>query len=120
MINNANYETQKDEIELLKNILYEKMTVLEEMPHFVIQIDLNPDVVEETILNFIVTFTLIPEYPEKEPVIEIEETTNNLPSSKITKLKEDIMIFCQENFGMPMIYQIYEMIKVIGLIFIVK
>jgi hypothetical protein len=115
MINNPNYETQKDEIELLRNILFEKMTVLEEMPQFVIQIDLNPDIVEETILNFIITSTLIPEYPEKEPQIEIEETTNNLPSSKITKLKEEIAKFCQENCGMPMIYQIYEMIKVIDL-----
>lgn len=118
MINNANYETQKDEIELLKNILFDEMTVLEEMPHFVVQIDLNPDIVEESILNFIISFTLIPEYPEKEPEIEIEETTNNLPSSKISKLKEDISNFCQENFGMPMIYQIYEMIKVIGLYFL--
>lgn len=114
MINNPNYETQKDEIELLKNILFEKMTILEEMPNFVVQIDLNPDIVEESILNFIITFTLITEYPEKEPEIDIEETTNNLPSSKITKLKEDIASFCQENFGMPMIYQIYEMIKVRG------
>jgi len=113
MIENPNYETQKDEIELLKNILFEKMTVIEELPHFVIQIDLCPDIIEENILDFIITFTLIPEYPDKEPTIEIEETTNNLPSSKILKLKEDIRNFCQENFGMPMIYQIYEMIKVI-------
>lgn len=120
MINNANYEIQKDEIELLKNILFEKMTVLEEMPHIVVQIDLNPDIVEESILNFIITFTMIPEYPEKEPEMEIEETTNNLPSSKITKLKEDITIFCQENFGMPMIYQIYEMIKVKGITSLIK
>jgi len=115
MINNPNYETQKDEIELLRNILFEKMTVLEEMPQFIIQIDLNPDIVEEAILNFIITSTLIPEYPEKEPQIEIEETTNNLPSSKISKLKEEIANFCKENCGMPMIYQIYEMIKVIDL-----
>lgn len=113
MIENPNYDTQKDEIELLKNILFEKMTILEELPHFVIQIDLSPDILEENILDFIITFTLIPEYPDKDPMIEIEETTNNLPSSKIAKLKEDIANFCQENFGMPMIYQIYEMIKVI-------
>lgn len=115
MINNPNYETQKDEIELLRNILFEKMIVLEEMPQFVVQIDLDPDIVEESILNFIITFTLTAEYPDKEPQIEIEETTNNLPSLKITKLKEEIALFCQDNFGMPMIYQIYEMIKVIDL-----
>ena len=88
------------------------MTVLEEMPHFVVQIDLTPDVVEETILNFIITFTLMPEYPEMEPEFKLEETTNNLPSAKIAKLIEDIHLFCKENIGMPMIYQIYEMIKV--------
>lgn len=112
MINNPNYEAQKDEIELLKNILFEKMTILEEMPHFVVQIDLDPDITEESILSFVITFTLVKDYPEAEPIITIEETTNNLPSSKITKLKEEICAFCKENIGMPMVYQIYEMIKV--------
>jgi hypothetical protein len=89
------------------------MTIIEEMPHFVVQIDLEPDILEESILSFIITFTLIPEYPEKEPIINIEETSNNLPSSKISKFREEISNFCSENYGMPMIYQIYEMIKVI-------
>lgn len=112
MINNPNHETQKDEIELLKNILFEKMTILEEMPLYVVEIDLNPDVTEEPILSFNIKFTLIKEYPESEPLVEIEDLTSQLPSSKISKLKEDISLYCQENIGMPMIYQIYEMIKV--------
>ena len=64
------------------------------------------------ILSISIKINLIPEYPDTEPVVEIEETSNILPSLKITKLKEEITEFSKENFGMPMVYQIYEMIKV--------
>ena len=112
MIDNPNYETHKDEVELLKNILFDKLTIEEEEPLFILNIEIEPDVQEEPKLFFSIKINLIPEYPDTEPVVEIEETSNILPSLKITKLKEEITEFSKENFGMPMVYQIYEMIKV--------
>jgi len=112
MIDNPNYETHKDEVELLKNILFDKLTIEEEEPLFILNIEIEPDVQEEPKLFFSIKIKLIPEYPDTEPVVEIEETSNILPSLKITKLKEEITEFSKENFGMPMVYQIYEMIKV--------
>lgn len=119
MNDNPNYETQKDEIELLKNILFDKMTIEEEIPEFVLNIDIEPDVQEDPKLNFIITIKLVSEYPDVEPNVEIEETSNILASSKIEKLKEEISEFSKENFGMPMVYQIYEMIKVKKIIFFI-
>ena len=112
MKNNLNYETHKDEVELLKNILFDKMRIEEELPEFVLHIDIVPDVQEVPKLTFIVKINLLPEYPDTEPTVEIEETTNILASSKIYKLKEEISEFSKENYGLPMVYQIYEMIKV--------
>ncbi len=112
MIDNPNYETQKDEVELLKNILFDKMIIEEEEPIFILAIDVEPDVQDEPKLFFSIKIKLIPEYPDKETIVEIEETSNILPSSKIIKLKEEISLYSKENLGMPMIYQIYEMIKV--------
>lgn len=112
MIDSPNYDTQKDEVELLRNILFDKLTIEEEEPLFILNIEVQPDVQEETKLFFTIKITLIPEYPDKETTVEIEETSNILPSSKISKLKEEISLYSNENLGMPMIYQIYEMIKV--------
>lgn len=113
MNDNPNYEAHKDEVELLKNILFDKMTIEEEFPEFILGIEIEPDVQEDPKLNFSVNIKLIPEYPETEqPVVEIVDNSNILASSKIGKLKEDISDFSKENFGMPMVYQIYEMIKV--------
>jgi len=118
MKNNPNYETQKDEVELLKNILFDKMRIEEELPEFVLHIDIVPDVQEEQPpkLIFVIKIKLMPEYPDSEPTVEIEETTNILASSKIHKLKEEISEFSKDMYGMPMVYQIYEIIKVKKLI----
>lgn len=117
MSDNPNYETHKDEVELLKNILFDKLTIEEELPEFILNIDIEPDVQEEPKLFFSIKIKLISEYPDCEPEVEIEETTNILASSKIIKLKEEISEFSKENFGMPMAYQIYEMIKVFNILY---
>ena len=38
-----NYEQQLEEIEILKNILPEKVTILKESPNFIIQIEIAGD-----------------------------------------------------------------------------
>ena len=112
MIENPNYETQKDEIKLLKNILFEKLTIEEELPEFVLNFEIEPDVNEDPKLSFFTKIKFTAEYPDTEPIIEIDDLSNILASSKLNKLKEEIFQFSKENYGMPMVYQIYEMIKV--------
>jgi hypothetical protein len=112
MISNANYENHKDEVELLKNILFEKLNILEESPNYSLEIKVDPDVNEDPKLNFSIKFTLPDEYPNCGPTYEITDLSNYLASSKIKTFSENtIKSFIEENSGMPMIYQIYEMVK---------
>ena len=110
-MSNANYETQKDEVELLKNILFEQITFIEELPKFIIIISIIPDSVEDPKLNFTLKFTLPEEYPNSSPIYEVNDLSNYLASSKIKMLLEEIKVFVEENMSMPMMYQIYEMVK---------
>lgn len=114
MINNANYETQKDEVELLKNILFEQFKMIQEHPNFIFEIKIIPDVVEDPRLNLIAKFTMTDEYPNGEPLFEVNDLSNYLASSKIKILTEKIKGLIAENFGMPMIYQLQEAIKEFG------
>ena len=86
MIENPNYETQKDEIELLTNILFDRMVIEEELPEYKLNIEIEPDVQEEPKLFFNVKIKLIAEYPDIAPIVEIEDTSNILATSKILKL----------------------------------
>jgi hypothetical protein len=112
MISNANFENHKDEVELLKNILFEKLNILEESPNFCLEIKIDPDVIEEPKLNFNIKFTLPDDYPNCGPNYEISDLSNYLASSKIKTFSENnIKTLIEENLGMPMMYQIYEMVK---------
>ena len=111
MISDSNYEAHKDEVELLTNILFEQLTIKEESPQYILEVKIVPDVVEEPKLNFLVRFVLPGKYPDVSPIFEVNDLSNYLPSSRIKSLYEEIKTFVQENIGMPMIYQIYEMVK---------
>jgi hypothetical protein len=112
MISNSNYDTHKDEVELLKNILFEQMTILEESPNFILEVSITPDVTNDPKLNFIAKFILPDDYPNCGPTLEITDLSNRLATSKIKTFAEtNIKTYVDENQGMPMIYQIYEMVK---------
>jgi hypothetical protein len=111
MISDSNYEAHKDEVELLTNILFEQLHIVEDSPQYILEIKVTPDVVEEPKLDFMVKFTLPSEYPNASPIFEINDSSNHLASSKIKSLIETIKTFVEENLGMPMVYQIYEMVK---------
>jgi hypothetical protein len=114
MISNENYEAQKDEIELLKNILFELLSITAESPNFKLEISISPDVVEEPKLKFKLNLNLPDEYPNHGPIFEVLDLSNYLASSKIKTVGEKIKIFVEENLGMPMMYQIYEIVKEFG------
>lgn len=111
MISDSNHEAHKDEVELLTNILFEQLQIIEDSPQYILEIKVTPDVIDEPKLDFILKFTLPSEYPNASPNFEINDISNHLASSKIKSLLENIKIFVQENLGMPMVYQIYEMVK---------
>jgi hypothetical protein len=113
MINtkNENYEAQKDEVELLKNILFEQLEVLEEVP-FILEITIKPDIVENPIISLKVKVSLLNDYPNIEPKYDITDESNRLPSIRLKQLNEDIKSLLGDNLGFPVVYQMYELIKV--------
>jgi len=111
MISYKNYEMQKDEIELLRNILFDQLKIIEEISSFVFEISIQPDIIESPNLKFILKISLPNEYPDIIPIYELTDVSNYIASSKVKKLNDKIKEFAQENLGMPMIYQIYELVK---------
>ena len=108
-----NYEQQLEEIEILKNILPEKVTVLEDDPNFIIQIEIEGDNLnqEESYKTFYLEVSLNDDYPEKSPSIKISEENNNIDDEKKEKIMKKLYEYCLENIGMPVIYQLYEIMK---------
>jgi hypothetical protein len=109
-MNHANYESHKDEIEMLKNIAFDELKIIEDSPIFKLELTLKADISEPKIL-LKTNIDLIEEYPDKRPLIEITDSSNYLPSKNIKNMITKIYEFIEENIGMPVIYQIYEMLK---------
>ena len=108
-----NYEQQLEEIDILKNILPEKVKILQESPNFIIQIEIEGDNQnqEESYKTFYLEVTLNNDYPEKSPKIKITEENNNLNEENKEIIMKKLDECCQENLGMPVIYQLYEIMK---------
>jgi len=102
-----NREQQQEEIDLLQNIIFDKMKIVESEPNFKIFMDIKSDVSDPK-MDFHLTVTLNEEYPNKEPSFELLEVNNFLASSKVKELEEKISSLCEEYINMPMIYQMYE------------
>jgi len=113
MISNINHDSHKEEIELLQNILFEQITIVEDASLFELEISIKLDS-ENPKLEFDLKIKLPEEYPNTHPIYEVTEKSNILPSSKIKILYEKIKDFAEENSGFPMIYQIYEIVKDFG------
>jgi uncharacterized protein (UPF0216 family) len=113
MINtkSENYETQKDEVELLKNILFEQLEVLDEVP-FILEISIRPDITEDPQIHLKLKTTFIDDYPNVEPKYDIYDESNCLPSNKLKQLNESLRTLLTDNIGFPVVYQMYELIKV--------
>jgi hypothetical protein len=110
-MNHSNWDTQNDEIELLKNILFDQLEVKEEVPLFTFDVTINCDEVPDPKLNLVLSFTLPEQYPDCEPKVEINDKSLYLATTKLKLLSEKIKTYCSENLSMPMIYQVYEISK---------
>ena len=104
-----NYDQQIEEIELLKNIIPEKITILKEEPNFNIQIEIEANDTEDPIKTFILIIYLNYNYPEQAPEFKIYEINNNLSDKSENNIKNKLIEYCNENKGFPVIYQLYEM-----------
>lgn len=111
-MNNSNHEVQKDEIELLKNILFDRLTITSEHPNFHLEISCKPDIVDEPKLDMIMNVSVPDNYPDTELNIEVYDNSNLLASTKIKSLISNMHDYMLENLSMPMIYQLYEILKV--------
>jgi hypothetical protein len=108
MSDNPNYEQQKDEIDLLQNILFDKMNIENEDP-FEITANITANI-ENPKMEFLLKIKLNNEYPDKSPEFTLIEENNYLSSSKLNDLIEKLKQICNEYIGMPVMYQLYETI----------
>ena len=76
---NPNYEQQQEEIEVLQNILPEKVTIVKSSPNYDIQIEIEGDNPEkdEPFKTFYLEVFLNNYYPEKPPRLKIYEANEN-------------------------------------------
>ena len=115
MIYNPNYDTQKDEIEILSNILFEQIKIIKEEPFYEFEIQIIPDAINEepSKIKIIFSVTFNNEYPNSLPKFDIVDKSHYVSSKDINMLKDKIIKYhTEESIGMPVIYQAYEMIKV--------
>ena len=102
-------DQQQDEIDLLQNIIFDKMKIIESEPNFIIFMEIKSDIPEPK-MKFHLTVTLNDEYPDKEPTFELLEVNNFLASAKVKDLETKLSALCTEYISMPMMYQMYECI----------
>ena len=105
---NPNYEQQKDEIDLLQNILFDKMNIESESP-FKISANITANI-DDPKMEFHLIITLNNEYPDKSPDFQLTEENYYLSSTKLNELIEKLKQTCIEYLGMPVMYQLYETI----------
>ena len=103
-----NYDQQIDEIELLKNIIPEKIEILKEEPNFNIKIEIVGNNTDKPKKTFILIIYLNYYYPEKAPRFKIYEINNYLNERRKNTIEDKLTQFCNENIGLPIIYQLYE------------
>ena len=108
-----NYEQQEEEIEVLKNILPEKVTVLKSEPNFKIQIEIEGENngEEEPFKTFYLEIFLNNSYPEKAPRFKVYEANDCLNDKRKDMLIKKLDEYCRDNEGISMIYQLYEIVK---------
>ena len=102
-------DQQQDEVDLLQNIIFDKMKIIESEPNFIIFMEIKSDI-EEPKMKFHLTVTLNDEYPDKEPTFKLLEVNNFLASAKVKDLETKLSALCTEYISMPMMYQMYECI----------
>ena len=101
------YDEQNEEIELLKNIIPDRLTVESDDPNYVLDINVissseNPE--KEYILKIYLNYF----YPEKSPRFEFYEKNDFLQENRKKEIISRLKKVLEENLGCTTIYQLYE------------
>ena len=101
------YEEQKEEIELLQNIIPDLLTIQAEEPNYILEITVkssidNPE--KEYKLKIYLNYF----YPEKSPRFEFYEINDFLQEKRKQEAISKLNKILEENVGMGVLYQLYE------------
>ena len=101
------YEEQKEEIELLQNIIPDRLTIQSDKPNYILDITIissmeNPE--KEYKLKIYLNYF----YPEKSPRFEFYEVNDFLQEKRKTEIISELNKILEENVGMGILYQLYE------------
>ena len=101
------YEEQKEEIELLQNIIPDLLTIQAEEPNYILEITVkssidNPE--KEYKLKIYLNYF----YPEKSPRFEFYEINDFLQEKRKQEAISKLNKILEENAGMGVLYQLYE------------
>ena len=102
------YDQQLEEIELLKNIIPEKIEILKEEPFFSLKIEIIGNTEGDSKKIFRLNLDLNYDYPEQSLKFKFYEINNNLSDRRKNIIDQKLNQCCEENKGFPVIYQLYE------------
>ena len=105
--NSPHYEEQKEEIELLQNIIPDRLKIITEEPNYILEIIIkssleNPE--KEYRLKIYLNYF----YPEKSPRFEFYEINDFLQEERKKEAISELKKLIEENVGMGILYQLYE------------
>ena len=101
------YEEQKEEIELLQNIIPDRLNIISEEPNYILEISVqssleNPE--KEYKLKIYLNYF----YPEKSPRFEFYEINDFLQENRRKEAISELNKVIEENVGIGILYQLYE------------
>ena len=101
------YEEQKEEIELLQNIIPDRLNIISEEPNYILEISVqssleNPE--KEYKLKIYLNYF----YPEKSPRFEFDEINDFLQENRRKEAISELNKVIEENVGIGILYQLYE------------
>ena len=108
--NSPHYEEQKEEIELLQNIIPDRLKILSEEPNYILEIIIKSSL-ENPEKEYRLKIYLNHFYPEKSPRFKIYEANDCINDKRKEMLIKKLDDYCEENIGMSVIYQLYEIVK---------
>ncbi len=107
---NSHYDEQKDEVDLLQNILFDKLKIVQDLPTFSLEMTITATI-DEPKMEFILLVDLPEEYPTVSPTFTLTEENNYLATAKLKGLQQKLSEICKDYLGMTVVYQLYEAVQ---------
>lgn len=107
---NPHYEEQKDEVDLLQNILFDKLKIVQDLPTFSLEMTITATV-DEPKMEFLLIVDLPEDYPMVSPSFTLTEENNYLATAKLKTLQQKLSEICNDYLGMTVVYQLYEAVQ---------